>query len=1369
MSRLILVLTVLAVSPLCSAAEPETYAPDSLKAWIPWVLEGEDKRDCPLVSVAGSKGTERLCAWPGRLHLDLSKAGGLFAQRWRVYARSWAPLPGGQDQWPQDVRVGAIPVAVVEHAGGPAIQLDPGDYAISGRFSWSHLPDGLRIPPATGIVALRLDGEQVRFPRYERDGRLWLGTGAKTATSAERDTLGLLVYRRVDDDNPLRVITRLDMDVAGRARELTLGPALLAGGIPLRLNSPLPARLEPDGTLRIQVRPGHWVVEVSAHHQGDVSELTLGAASPPWPDEEIWVFAAYPDLRQVEIEGVKPVDPRQTRLPPQWARLPAYLMHPGETMRLVQLRRGDADPAPDRLTLSRDLWLDFAGAGYTLRDHISGELTRSWRLQVTDALDLGQVLVSGEPRFITRLPGSPEKGVEVRQGHIDLVADSRIEGRERSLPASGWELDFQSLRTHLHLPPGWDLLSVSGADNLPRTWLNRWTLLDLFLVLVIALAVARLWGWGWGALALVTMVLIWQEPDAPRMIWLNLLAAFALLRLLPKDPERAAMARLRRFLLLYYRGSLVVLALIAVPFLVSQVRTGIYPQLERPGALPPIAPAVMSTMPSPAGMARDVASMKSLQMGDELRSKARKPLAAPPAEPLPVVDPNARVQTGPGVPTWQWTTLDLTWSGPVPRDHQVGLWLVTPGGNLVLALVRLVLVLLLGLKMAGLSMSAWKRLPTVAVLLLAAGLSSAPTGASAQEYPSNELLETLKTRLLEPPDCLPSCADIPFMRLDASGYELDLDLTVDAAEEVALPVPGSTGVWTPATVTLEGEPFDALRRRQDGTLLLVVKPGHWQIGLSGPLPPRAQVEIPLPQRPRRIEVVTEGWRVEGIDAEGRPGAQIRLLRLQPETQGGELQPAELPPLLRVRRTLELGVDWRVRTLVRRLSPPDAPVILDVPLIPGEQVLREDAKVRDGRLLVSLAPGQRETSWSSSLEPVDSIRLQASEDARLSEEWQVDLSPLWHLEVKGIPMVHPKGRVQRWLPTWRPWPGEAVLLSISRPEGVPGPTMTLDSSSYLVRPGKRVAESVLDLTLRSSQGGQHEILLPEGAELQRVTVDGSERPLRMEGRNLTLPLVPATQTFHIEWRQPGPLGTYYSPPTPDLETDGVNASTRVELGQDRWILFVGGPELGPAVLFWGLLVVLVLLAIGLGRSRITPLKTLDWLLLGLGLSQAGVWVGLLVAGWLFALGFRARLTADLPPWRFNLMQTGLFLLSLAALWALIAALQQGLLGLPEMQIAGNGSTSTSLNWYQDRSGHELPSVWVVSVPLLVYRGLMLAWALWLAYRLLDWLRWGWQGLSSPVLWREVKLDLRGGRRPGSSAGSGAKSTPAEKQGQDPGLR
>ena len=1034
----------------------------------------------------------------------------------------------------------------------------------------------------------------------------------------------------MDDDIPLRVVTRLDLDVAGRAREVQLGPVLLAGGTPLAVTGPLPARLEPDGTLRLQVRPGHWVVEVTGQHPGPVAELALAAHPAPWPGQEVWVFTAHPELREVQPSGAAPVDPRQTRLPPDWARLPAFLLRPGEALHLTQVRRGDAEPAPDRLTLSRDLWLDFGGGGHTLRDRISGELTRTWRIEAGEGIDLGQVLVDGEPRFITRLGDAPREGVEVRQGRLDLVADSRIEGGTRRLPASGWALDFQTIETRLHLPPGWDLLGVSGVDNLPATWLNRWTLLDLFLVLVIALAVGRLWGWGWGALALITLALTWQAPGAPHLVWLHVLAAYALLRLLPADPARAAMARVRRFLLLYYRAALVALALIALPFLVGQVRNGIYPQLERPW--PVGAQTATTTFDRAQGPLDEAFVMGAVARKSQLRSSADMPLAGAPPAPrhLSVVDPNARVQTGPGVPDWEGNIWTLAWHGPLPPDHAVRLWLRSPRWGLILALAQLGLIMVLGLKLAGLLGKAVRRAPAAALVLLAAGLSGTPSPSVAQAFPTPELLNALKARLTEAPDCLPSCAEIPHMALVTSADGLQIRLDVNTAEAVAVPVPGGADAWTPTNITLDDAPLDGLRRAADGTYLVALPAGHWRLTLAGPLPARAQVELPLALRPQRVEVSGEGWRVEGLDENGRPGGQLQLVRLRPEAgQGGELVPTELPPLLRVERTLHLGLDWRVETRVSRLSPPQFPVALEVPLLPGERVLRDGAQIRDGRLLVNLAPGASETGWDSSLEPVDSIRLHASEDDRLSEEWRVEASPLWHLTWEGIPVVHAAGGPNRWLPTWRPWPGEEVRLLLSRPAGVPGPTLTLDQSRYRLVPGRRLTDATLALTLRSSQGGEHAIRLPPGADLTQVRIDGIERPLRLEDGRLTLPLVPATERVEITWRQPDPLTTLYVPAVPDVGLPGVNARVQVAMAPDRWILFTGGPAVGPAVLFWGLVVVLVLLAVGLGRSRITPLRSWDWLLLGLGLSQAGVWVGVLLAGWLFALGLRSRLAQIYP--------------------------------------------------------------------------------------------------------------------------------------------
>ena len=206
---------------------------------------------------------------------------------------------------------------------------------------------------------------------------------------------------------------------------------------------------------------------------------------------------------------------------------------------------------------------------------------------------------------------------------------------------------------------------------------------------------------------------------------------------------------------------------------------------------------------------------------------------------------------------------------------------------------------------------------------------------------------------------------------------------------------------------------------------------------------------------------------------------------------------------------------------------------------------------------------------------------------------------------------------------------------------------------------------------------------------------------------------------------------------DLGAPSVNAYLDVAVPPSRWILFAGGPRLGPAVLFWSLLPVLALAAFGLGRVRTTPLRFHHWLLLGIGLTQVPITAAAVVAGWLLAVGWGRERGAALDARGFDLVQVLLVAWTLAAIAILFYAIQQGLLGQPEMQIAGNGSSAGYLRWYQDRSGNLLPQAWILSTPLLVYRLLMLAWALWIAAALLRWLRWAWDSFGTGGYWRALR--------------------------------
>jgi len=1327
--------------------------PEPLRPWIDWVLHGRDELRCPFLHGAGAT---RQCTWPSRLVLELDDRGGRFAQEWLVERTAWVPLPGDEERWPLDVRVNGVPRAVTTRAGAPGIELEKGRHGIAGAFAWVRLPELLPIPAEAGLVALTLRGEPVALPARDPLNRLWLERRAEAISEESR--LDLVVHRRVTDDVPLLLATRIELRVAGEDREIVLERPLPDAFVPLALASPLPARLEADGRLRMQVRPGRWTIVVTARHEGPAAALARPPLAEPWPAEEIWVFEARPQLRLVTVEGIPAIDPQQTELPADWQRLPAYRMSPDATMTLVEKRRGDSEPAPDRLGLRRTWWLDFDGGGYTVRDAISGTMSASWRLEMAPPIVLGRVAVGGRDQFITRLGEGGAAGVEVRQGEVAVEADGRLVGAVGRVPAIGWDHDFHDVAGELNLPPGWGLLHASGPDAVSSTWLADWTLLDLFLVLVVALAFARLAGAGAGLLALATLGLTYPEAGAPRWLWLAVLAVHGLARVVPEG-RLAHLVRLCRVL------AVAALAIVAVPFMVQQLRQGFYPALETP----PVAPARAAKRAAVAGA--PVVGETAALVAPSVRARSR-PMAEPsdearlalpeslePSElvvgvareesPRPSdVDPNAMISTGPGVPRWRWRTVSLEWRGPVERTQEMRLVLLSPRTNLLLACVRVLLLAALiavvvrtaRLSLHGLAAPAFAGMASTAVLGVLAVLGTAAHAGT--DFPSSELLDELRARLTESPACFPTCASSARLRLEITAVRLVARLELAAAVETAVPLPGGLPHWTPERVLLDGGPAEGLARGADGSLWLRIPPGDHQVLLDGVLPQVDSITLPLPLRPGRVEARVEGWVLGGVREDGRAQENLELRRVRdgggPAPAG--LQPGTLPPFARVERAIRLGLTREVETRVVRLSPEDAPLLLEVPLLAGESVTTSDVRVAGGAVLVNLSPQVREARWRSVLADSPTIELRAPDATPWTEVWRLDVAALWHVETRGISVVHVPAQRGGRTREWRPWPGETVTVEVSRPVGVPGATLTIDSSVLELSPGRRATDATLSLAMRSSRGGEHTLTLPEGAVLESVRIDGATRPIRQEQRAVTIPLVPGSQQVALAWRQPQGIASRLRSPAVQLGAPSVNAEVRIAMPADRWTLLVGRALLGPAVLFWSTLAVVALVALGLGRLRLTPLGARHWFLLGIGLTQVDVVLAALVAGWLLALAWRSEHGQALGTWRFDLVQLLLVAWTGAALAILFHAIERGLLGLPQMQIAGNGSSAALLQWYWDRAGDALPQASVLSVPLAVYRAAMLAWALWVAAALLGWLRWGWGCLSAGGLWRS-------GRGPG----------------------
>ena len=306
----------------------------------------------------------------------------------------------------------------------------------------------------------------------------------------------------------------------------------------------------------------------------------------------------------------------------------------------------------------------------------------------------------------------------------------------------------------------------------------------------------------------------------------------------------------------------------------------------------------------------------------------------------------------------------------------------------------------------------------------------------------------------------------------------------------------------------------------------------------------------------------------------------------------------------------------------------------------------------------------------------------------------------------------------------------------------GSTLAFDSVELSTTLGNRSATTTLALKYRSTRGAQHVITLPDGAVVTDVYLDANLEPLRAENGELTVPILPGEHDIEVNWRSTADVGLRSLTPRVDVGASASNLSLHLELPDSRWLLATNGPRLGPGVLYWSELVVVLLFAAILGRVRLTPLTTRHWLLLGLGFSTFSWPVLAIVVAWLLACGARERWDGKTRWWQFDLVQIAVVLATMIALAAIVGSLPSGLLGTPDMHVAGNNSYGNSLSWFADSSESVLPAAAAWSVPMWTYKALILAWALWLSFALLRWLPWVWKCFSAQGYWRSRRGELLG---------------------------
>lgn len=1341
MKRLILLLLSAVLAPTLHGATTGP-APAELLQWKDWVLRSHPDAACPYIAGAGN---DRRCFWPGTLELNINANGADFMQQWVVYGRGRVPLPGDPQHWPAQVENNGRAAAVLDSHNAPVLPLEAGPHRITGKFNWRQRPQFLQVPPETGLIALSIDGTPVPWPNLDGNGRLWFKAPAADQEGGARgDSVQVQVFRRIRDDIPIAMDTELRLVVSGKPRELVLGRLLLTDSTPVRFDSPLPARIEEHGMLRVQVRPGNWSLTLASRFTSNVARLSMERRSDAWPEQEIWSFVSNPLIRGVKLSGAPAVDPSQLDLPAGWSDLPTFLLNSAAGLVIEQQYRGDVSPTANQIKTARTLWLDFDGAGATLKDLVSGEMHQGWRLAVQPEMHLGRITIDGVPELVTRLDEDGGEGVEIRNGNLNVEAVSRVDDFS-GLSASGWRHDVEALQIDLNIPPGWRLWHAGGPDSVRFSWLSRWDLWDLFLCLLIIGAVSRLFNWRWALLAAVTLALTYQEPGAPLWSWVAFILVLPLIKVLP-------VGRFRRLMIKLGYLSLAGLIIVILPFAVRQIQQALYPQLEQAAAPINITggghPAYLARIPA-APAPQEQADMAILERR-KMASMEEITVTAQKKEPR--YQPAANIQTGPGEPTWRWQQAALGWSGPVKADARLDLYLSPPWLTRLLKFIQVILTGLLAWVFArGLFQNIRSRpspqgsapaagaLPACLLLIAGAALFQPPP-AGAQEYPPQFLLQELEQELTRAPECMPDCYAVNGAIISVSGDVLLIRLRIGAAAELAVPLPLDP-TWQPRQAALDGMKEQGLARDR-GRLWIRTPAGNHEIMLEGHINGDI-VNMTFAQQPRNVSVNAAGWEIDGLVDNRVPSRSLQLRKQEQVNAQDTLLPAPVPPFVKVTRQVTMDLDWNVTTTITRMAPVEGGITVTLPLLAGESIVNEEVKLTelDGRpaVVATLAARQQSTSWDTVIQPGATLEFKASDSRQFVEEWSVEAAPRWHISHAGLLPVKAGNTAAGAIPRWLPWPGEEVRIHAIKPAPVPGPTVTVESIRIDAKPGARSTDVETALSIRSSLGGDFRIRKPAGAELNRIAIDGSNTTKQQEDDSIIIPLHPGLQSVLLTWSLPTGIAFRTSTPDFKLSSPAHNIDLSLSIPPSRWPLLVTGPDFGPAMLYWGILAVMLLVAAILDRVQhryglSVPVNTWQWMLLGAGMSTVNMAGSIPVVLWFFIMEARTRLAMPQLRWKFNLIQVLLWFLSLTAVACLFATIPESLLSTPDMKVTGNGSYNYFYQWYQDHSGEQLPAGNLYSVSIWVYRIAMLAWSLWIVFALLRWSRWGWHCISKDRLWK-----------------------------------
>ncbi|MDR1694464.1 MAG: acyltransferase [Lactobacillaceae bacterium] len=548
--------------------KPEVFVkenlPNVLKDWTVWSLDGTEKSKCDF---AYNNYNDKYCYYISNLDIDINGKEADFVQDVKILDKGYVLLPGSVEVFPVNVWVDGKNMNIISRAGRPYVYLDKGEYKIEGKLKSKEEVRYLFIPNNAAILNIKKQGIAVANPAIDYSGVLRLET--QSTAKSETDDLSVFVYRKITDNIPVMMTVRLNLNVTGKERVENLGRIIPQNFSLSSINSSLSIYVQKNGDLIAEVKPGYSNVDIMLRQNNDSLDFVLDN-SPV--EQEIWVFESDKSRRVIQAPlSLHSVQTQNVPMPSEWKRLPAYEVNKNQSFTLKAISYDNKNL--DSLVLNRNIKLSFDGSFYSIQDNINADFKEDGRLLLKPPFKFYSSSINSEPQAITYTSQNKEPGIEVRKGQVNITNVLRVEN-EKSIPAAGYDREFNNVSWNLELAPGYKLFYASGVDTVSNSWVSNWNLLSVFIVALLTVCFFYLFGFARAFLGLVLLALL--HPIFPQFTTL----AFVLCGLLFLQRNIKPDIKIYGFVS-YIRYTLLAFLSIAVfVFVVKHLRGAIYPSLD---------------------------------------------------------------------------------------------------------------------------------------------------------------------------------------------------------------------------------------------------------------------------------------------------------------------------------------------------------------------------------------------------------------------------------------------------------------------------------------------------------------------------------------------------------------------------------------------------------------------------------------------------------------------------------------------------------------------------------------------------------------------------------------------------------------------